>query len=341
MKKIAIIMILSSIYGYNLFVNSTKVNETVSFEESVVVNKQIIKNEKTEKLNSYDLNNNNHIDLVNFEEIRINDNLDKVLSLVGKPQRIDKCEYDFNWYVYNSDYNKFFMIGIKNEKVVALFSNSLNSIELEDINLGQTRKEILKNYKPLEYKVKDNTKYKIDSKEEYDVLKLNNKYITLFYDIHNNNSIKSYQIIEKYTENNNDEIYPQNNEIIIKDLELQMIDLINSERVKNNLEALLYSKESSESSKKHSLDMLQNNFFDHINKNGESPFDRMKKENINYIYAGENIAAGQTSSIFAHEALMNSLGHRKNILGNNYKYVGIGIKIGGSYTTYFTQNYYK
>ena len=60
--------------------------------------------------------------------------------------------------------------------------------------------------------------------------------------------------------------------------------------------------------------MLDNNYFDHINKQGETPFDRMEKEGVKYISAGENIASGQFNAIYAHEALMNSKGHRKNIL---------------------------
>ncbi len=41
----------------------------------------------------------------------------------------------------------------------------------------------------------------------------------------------------------------------------------------------------------------------------------MKREGIVYTSAGENIAAGQINAIYAHEAWMNSEGHRKNILG--------------------------
>ncbi|MDU2198224.1 MAG: CAP domain-containing protein, partial [Peptostreptococcaceae bacterium] len=71
----------------------------------------------------------------------------------------------------------------------------------------------------------------------------------------------------------------------------------------------------------------------------ETPFDRMKKEGITYISAGENIASGQFSAIYAHEALMNSKGHRKNILGN-YKYIGVGVDFGGTYKIYYTENFY-
>ena len=85
--------------------------------------------------------------------------------------------------------------------------------------------------------------------------------------------------------------------------------------------------------------MNDKNYFDHTNKENKSPFDRMEEEGINYKNAGENIAAGQSSAIYAHHAWMNSLGHRKNILGD-YKYIGVGVIFGGYYNIYYTQNFY-
>ena len=61
--------------------------------------------------------------------------------------------------------------------------------------------------------------------------------------------------------------------------------------------------------------MMIKNYFDHTNKENKSPFDRMEEEGINYKNAGENIAAGQSSAIYAHHAWMNSLGHRKIFKG--------------------------
>ena len=70
------------------------------------------------------------------------------------------------------------------------------------------------------------------------------------------------------------------------------------------------------------------------------PMELNSCENIEYIRSGENIAAGQINAIYAHEALMNSLGHRKNILGN-YDNIGVGVSFGGHYKIYYTQNFYS
>jgi len=62
----------------------------------------------------------------------------------------------------------------------------------------------------------------------------------------------------------------------------------------------------------------------------------MKAYGVTYRTAGENIAGNQSVQA-AHTALMNSSGHRANILNPNYTHVGIGIVEGGPYGMMFTQ----
>jgi uncharacterized protein YkwD len=62
----------------------------------------------------------------------------------------------------------------------------------------------------------------------------------------------------------------------------------------------------------------------------------MKKYGVTYRTAGENIA-GNRSVQAAHTALMNSPGHRANILNPNFTHIGIGIQQGGNYGMMFTQ----
>ena len=263
-----------------------------------------------------------------------------LISSLGQPDRIDISEYGFEWYIYNKDYQNFMMVGIEDKKVVAFYSNSIKIKELGNIAIGDRKDKVRTEYTPLEYKQKNNIKFMINSQDQYDIIKKEDVYITLFYDIHDDNKICSYQIIEKNTEEKTEDIYGEYSLDLIESFENQTIDLINSDRQKEGLNTLEYSSKARNSAMKHSKDMSESEYFDHTNLKGEDPFDRMNKEDIIYIKAGENIAAGQTSAIYAHEALMNSMGHRKNILGE-YKYVGVGVEFGGSYKTYYTQNFYK
>lgn len=85
--------------------------------------------------------------------------------------------------------------------------------------------------------------------------------------------------------------------------------------------------------------MAKNRYFSHDNLDGLSPFDRLKQDRITYQAAGENIASGQASSIFAHEGLMNSLGHRENILSTNFNALGVGVAFDSDSRPYYTENF--
>lgn len=282
---------------------------------------------------------NSEINIKNYEDIKIGDSLESVINKVGKPGRIDESEYSFKWYVYNQYGDKFFMVGIEEEKVAALYSNSINTCESDKIKLDYNRDYVRENYEPLEYKKKGNTRYIISSDDQYDIIKKDKKYITVFYDIYEDYRICAFQVLNEKVENSLDGIYAKEDEDLRKSLELQVIDLANSVRAQRNLNKLSFSEKATVSSRKHSQDMLEKDYFDHVNKENKNPFDRMKSEGIVYLGAAENIAAGQTSAIYAHEAWMNSEGHRKNILGN-YNNIGVGVSFGGYYSLYYTQNFY-
>jgi uncharacterized protein YkwD len=86
--------------------------------------------------------------------------------------------------------------------------------------------------------------------------------------------------------------------------------------------------------------MALNQYFNHTNLEGESPFDRLEEDQVSFQMAGENLAYGQFSSIFAHEGLMNSIGHRKNILQKDFEYLGVGVDFNQASQPYFTENFF-
>lgn len=82
--------------------------------------------------------------------------------------------------------------------------------------------------------------------------------------------------------------------------------------------------------------MIDRNFFDHTNPDGESPFDRMTDAGIRWSMAAENIAGGQRTPEAVVTAWMNSEGHRANILGDCEE-LGVGLALGGGFGYYWTQ----
>lgn len=106
--------------------------------------------------------------------------------------------------------------------------------------------------------------------------------------------------------------------------ESYLASLVNQERSKSNLKSLTINTDLSYVAHLKAEDMLKNNYFSHTSPTYGSPFDMMSQFGIKYTMAGENIAEN-TSVLNAHNAFMNSSGHRANILNAGYTDVGIGI----------------
>ena len=122
------------------------------------------------------------------------------------------------------------------------------------------------------------------------------------------------------------------------DLEKQMLDLVNRERAANGLRPLAADPELTEVARRHSTDMFARGYFAHDTPEGLTPFDRMHQANVQFLTAGENLALAPTLSV-AHTGLMNSPGHRANILRPQFGRVGIGIMDGGRFGLMVTQNF--
>ena len=112
------------------------------------------------------------------------------------------------------------------------------------------------------------------------------------------------------------------------DLEKQMLDLVNQERVAAGLKPLAPDPELTEVARRHSADMFARGYFAHDTPEGTSPFDRMRAAKVSFTTAGENLALAPTIPV-AHTGLMNSPGHRANILRPEFGRVGIGVMDGG------------
>ncbi|KJS82352.1 MAG: hypothetical protein JM58_15200 [Peptococcaceae bacterium BICA1-8] len=118
--------------------------------------------------------------------------------------------------------------------------------------------------------------------------------------------------------------------------EQEMLELINKARKEAGVAPLVMDSSLVKVARIKSQDMIDKKYFAHNSPTYGSPFEMMDSFGIKYRYAGENLA-GHYSVSGAHEALMNSSGHRKNILNSNFTHIGIGIVDGGPYNTMFTQ----
>jgi uncharacterized protein YkwD/uncharacterized membrane protein required for colicin V production len=122
------------------------------------------------------------------------------------------------------------------------------------------------------------------------------------------------------------------------DAEAQMLVLLNRARTENGLEPVTLDPTIPEVARGYSTTMFQQGFFAHVDGEGHTPFDRMRAGGVRFGAAGENLALAPTVAI-AHEGLMNSPGHRANILNPRFRRVGIGVADGGMHGKMFTQNF--
>ena len=67
--------------------------------------------------------------------------------------------------------------------------------------------------------------------------------------------------------------------------------------------------------------------FSHTRPNGSSCFTVLSELGISYGTAGENIAAGYSSSQSVMEGWCSSSGHYQNIISSKFKKIGIGVNI--------------
>lgn len=137
--------------------------------------------------------------------------------------------------------------------------------------------------------------------------------------------------------------------------EQYLLELINRERAKAGVQPLAFDNDLSEAAEGHSKWMLAADVFSHTGSGGSSATQRMK--DAGYVLqgswaTGENIAWATTRTPsgyqdevkLLHTNLMNSSGHRANLLNPNYREVGLGVEVGdykGRSSAFVTQDFAK
>ena len=275
--------------------------------------------------------------------IELGDSKESVEEEVGDAKRKSSNEYGVSWYAYHENYRNFFMVSYdQNQQVNGLFTNQDLLSSDSGIKMGVS-KEVVQNElgEPLTNIRKGLTLYQLQNNGEQDVYQIDGSYVTIFYDKHENDTVTAIQIIDGNLETNKKNFYTKGSSELKEGFEFQLFDLTNATRVEKGLNVLSWDSLVRDTARKHSLDMAEQDYFSHTNLDGQSPFDRMEEDQVAFRTAGENLAYGQLSSIFAHEGLMNSKGHRENILQPHYEHLGIGVAFNEKSQPYYTENFYS
>jgi uncharacterized protein YkwD len=124
-------------------------------------------------------------------------------------------------------------------------------------------------------------------------------------------------------------------------VEDRLLVLLNSARERTSLRPLAGDADLAAIARAHSQDMVDHAFFGHVSPETGSTDDRVKRAHLGRLGAyGENLVLG-ASAEDAHGQLMNSPGHRGNMLRGEFTHVGIGAvsqSLAGGHTV-FTVTY--
>lgn len=131
-------------------------------------------------------------------------------------------------------------------------------------------------------------------------------------------------IKEDIYENNSEELNNENINSILSSDEQELLNLINNERINNNLKEFKIDEDLQNVAKLKAEDLVKNNYFSHISPTYGTPYEMLKSYNISYKSGSENIA-GNSNIKSAFESFMESESHKNNILSNEYNYTGIAV----------------
>ncbi|WP_019413847.1 CAP-associated domain-containing protein [Paenisporosarcina sp. TG20] len=280
--------------------------------------------------------------LFSVHNIQIGDKMETVSEELGKAKRTTTNEYGSEWHTFHTDYQNFMMVSFdESARVNGLFTNNDLIASSYGVKLNSSKTEVQEALgDPIKQIKKGNINYIMNDDGEMDTFLIENVYVTVFYDVHENNTVTAFQIISDSLEDQKPALYGETSEALQQGFEFQLFDLTNAARVHHKVPPVRWESTIRGTAYKHSLEMADKNYFSHTNLSGQSPFDRMSVDGIDYSVAGENLAYGQSSSIFAHEGLMNSIGHRKVLLKSDFTLLGVGVAFNNENQPYYTENFY-
>ena len=108
----------------------------------------------------------------------------------------------------------------------------------------------------------------------------------------------------------------------------ELLTLTNQKRAESGLPPLQMNPELANAAAAKASDMFSKNYWAHVAPDGATPWGFIRSAGYEYIWAGENLARGYTTSSDVVNAWMASPGHKANILSSNYSDIGFAIQTG-------------
>lgn len=273
-----------------------------------------------------------------------------VLEKYGKPVRKEPSSFGYDWWIYNADTSRFFMVGVDNNVVTQVYIAG-EDLDAFPFKVGQKRDDIYR-MTIIDYEVTANVGKNIfvfSMSEEDMQTRLLVKFDGLFAQLYIDRETGELQGI-RFTNSKTLVLHQPyemtyQGELVIPTppssflqqkinaaSAAQLDDLINVTRVQHDLTPVNMDESLEEVAKLHSEDMKVHNFLAHESPTNGDLKKRLETLGIEYNEANENLATDYFDAIEAMHGWLNSPEHRKVILNDKYTTVGSGV-----FLNYYTQ----
>ena len=241
---------------------------------------------------------------------------EELIAEMGQPSRIDASAYGLRWYVYNRNYTRFIMVGIKDQCVGGFFSNCAEIVLKDNLGFGSP-------------------------KAAFDAASFDPETTQLWYDPFDDNRLFAVFCMADFLSEAQRQInFEENQDALLRLYEMECLDITNAFRLARGENAVLYSPYAASAALAYARDMAERNFMSHFNPEGMDPMDRMNERGIFPYQVSENLAGGFSDAIHVIKGWVESESHRIGMLENN-RYLGVGAyyKQASKYRFYFVQEF--
>lgn len=269
----------------------------------------------------------------------------------GKPTRQEPSYYGYTWWVYNKK-DFYLMVGVLNNKIVTITVAS-EQIDTYPFKIGENLESVYKkvDMQPEVEFVNDNGVYRFELFEDdiniKPLISFGDIFAQLYFDHFEGNLIfirfmdgntliqqRPYDMTYRGKLIDYKELTPEEWAKADAASELQIYELTNLVRTNYDVPELIWDEETREVAYEHSQDMYETETFSHNSDKYGNLADRLKRHDVFYETAGENIAFQYTDSVAVVSGWLNSKGHRETLLNKDFTHIGVGV-----YQKYYTQNF--
>lgn len=232
------------------------------------------------------------------KEYKLGISADQAMLSFGIPDRSDRSEQGFEWFVYTSVPTRYLMAGMIDSSIAAYFLCGENW-ELECGIYSSMRGENADSLMNIK-------KYNITASTNSVTYSNDEEYITVYLKEDGTVFAALYGLMK----------YKDRYDIIeatLASFSLELLDITNVYRAVNGYPPIAVNADISTIAKKQSSDMAENNFFSHKNSQGFSSSERLTAAGYSQFYSAEAIAEAYRNSFEAFAALIKDEGYRKMI----------------------------